>query len=471
MITPGTSERGRRQRKRLRTTLAAVLAVVIAGGIVAVLQPGAPCPGCVSDGSQVFEPGSRAMRLAEDAIQQENAGVTSGGKPYVSVALLIPLTSGATSDAWAARMADQLRGAYLALRSMNGQDGLGVRLLLANEGTSAELAAGQAVGQLMTLEGGPDHLVAVVGMGLSNGNTMAAAKTLETDRMPMFGAVMSADELNGDRVHGLDQMVPDDFAQVKALAQARARVPALARALPGNLHGLLVYDQQPDDLYPGNLKTDFRHVFRASLAGEAEPFTPDPPYADVEFGKIASDVCYEDGPPPVVFFAGRANALASFIKMLKGTWQCQDKKITIVTGGDGDGLKQGATSLSPGSGQVSVIYPDVFDLSKVTVPFAQSYRRQLASIDPRADGLGDTWTLGTYNAMQAAWTAIKLGYRARKPTLPGKAAVLEMSNQLNGESAPTGATGAFSIGTDGKLLSPDVPIYEDTGGVRITLQG
>jgi len=46
-----------------------------------------------------------------------------------------------------------------------------------------------------------------------------------------------------------------------------------------------------------------------------------------------------------------------------------------------------------------------------------------------------------------------------------------MSNQLNGESAPTGATGAFSIGTDGKLLSPDVPIYEDTGGVRITLQG
>ena len=46
-----------------------------------------------------------------------------------------------------------------------------------------------------------------------------------------------------------------------------------------------------------------------------------------------------------------------------------------------------------------------------------------------------------------------------------------MSNQLNGESAPTGATGSFLIGTDGKLLSPDVPIYEDTGGVRITLQG
>lgn len=61
--------------------------------------------------------------------------------------------------------------------------------------------------------------------------------------------------------------------------------------------------------------------------------------------------------------------------------------------------------------------------------------------------------------------------RRREPTLPGKADVLEMSNQLNGESAPTGATGSFSIGTDGKLLSPDVPIYEDTGGVRITLQG
>jgi hypothetical protein len=471
MITPGTSERGRRQRKRLWTALAAVLAVVIASGIVAVLRPGPPCPSCVTDGSQVLNPGNRAMRLAEDAIQKENSGVKSSGKPYVSIALLIPLTSGATSDAWASRMADQLRGAYLALHSMNAQHGLGVRLLLANEGTSAELAAGQAVGQLKTLEGAPDHLVAVVGMGLSNGKTMAAAKTLEADHMPMFGAVMSADELNGDHVHGLDQMVPDDFAQVTALAKARARVPALARALPGKLHGLLVYDQQPNDLYPGNLKTDFRHVFRASLAGEAEPFTPDPPYANVEFGKIASDVCYEDGPPPVVFFAGRANAMASFIQMLKGTWQCRDKKVTIVTGGDGDGLEPGATSLSPGSGQVSVIYPDVFDLSTVTVPFARSYRGQLASVDPRADGLGDTWTLGTYNAMQAAWTAIELGYRARKPTPPGKADVLEMSSQLNGESAPAGATGSFSILPDGKLLSPDVPIYEDTGGTRITVQG
>lgn len=453
-------------RRLLVTSAVAVITASAAAGALLGLHrhqaPRAtdPCAACVTYGSRIFDPSSHAMRAVETAIDKENAAVRASGKPYVTVALLIPLTNESTSDAWLSRMVDQLRGAYLAQASMNSQDVLGVQLLLDNEGTSAELTEGQAVRQLETMEGPSTHLVAVVGMGVSIDNTAAAAKALVDDHMPMFGAVMSADKLNGTYFKGLDQIVPDDSAQVAALA---AGIPAPGRAV-------LVYDQQDTDLYTANLRADFTRTFRKSRTSVAHPFTSGARGTNLEFKMIAAEVCFTVGPPPVIFYAGRASVLSSLIQKFQDDNNCQDKKITMVTAGDGDGLSPEITKSPPGSGQVSVIYSDVFNLNKITASFKASYARQLASIDPGATGLGDTWTIGTYNAMEAAWAAIQLGYKASTPAVPAKSDVLEMSVQLNGEYAPLGATGPFSIGTDGRLMSPDIPIFEDSGGTRITLR-
>jgi hypothetical protein len=59
--------------------------------------------------------------------------------------LLNPMTAGPGSDVTPTRMADELRGAYLAQVASNAVGTLGIQLLLDDEGTSAEAAEGPAV--------------------------------------------------------------------------------------------------------------------------------------------------------------------------------------------------------------------------------------------------------------------------------------------------------------------------------------
>ena len=95
---------------------------------------------------------------------------------------------------------------------------------------------------------------------------------------------------------------------------------------------------------------------------------------------------------------------------------------------------------------------------------------QDAAVDPKAEGLADIWTIGTYNAMEAAWTTILAAYQATNPAVPSKKDVLALSVRLHGEFSPVGALGPFSIQGDGTPMSPDIPIFEDSGGKRITLR-
>jgi hypothetical protein len=470
-ITPGrsnpTTRRDARKRRR-RIRLAAVAAAVVLAGagtgtglyLSRSTRPAAvqPCAACVSYGV-AFDPASSAMRTVEADIAAENRAVVKrDGNRYVTIALLIPLTYSGTSDASLSRMTDQLRGAYLAQAAMFSQGTVGVRLLLANEGTSTEQSAKQTVSQLMAMETAV-HLVAVVGLGVSVSNTETVADQLQRDHMPMFGAVMSADEFNGTRYSGLDQMVPDDSAQVAVL---KATLPAPSRAV-------LVYDQQATDIYTGNLKADLSQAFGKSLTDQPQPFTPGPD-TNSDFEKIADDACYTGGPPPVVFYAGRVSVLQSLIKQFQSAGNCRDKQITIVTAGDGDGLSPATTKPSADGVRVSVIYSDVFNLSRLDTSFRASYDSQFGPGTPAGEGLADTWTIGTYNAMEAAWAAIERGYQVTMPDLPAKSDVLDKSSLLNGEYAPTGAAGSFSLGADGRLQSPDVPVYEDVKGTRVTLR-
>ena len=74
--------------------------------------------------------------------------------------------------------------------------------------------------------------------------------------------------------------------------------------------------------------------------------------------------------------------LASLVQQFQDDGNCRGKKITMLSGGDADGLDPAVTASAPGTGQVSVIYTDLFNLNKYTPAFQQSYQQTLSKLDP-----------------------------------------------------------------------------------------
>jgi hypothetical protein len=457
----------RRKRALLAGGLGIALAIVGTGTGLYLTSPGPkpvkvpqpPCLPCISDGSRVFPGDDQAMQSVLAAIAKENAGVRAHkGHPYVSIMVLNPMTPGVGSDLTPTRMVDELRGAYLAQVNMNATGTLGIQLLLDDEGTSTELDEGPAVKQLMTIAG-PDHIVAVAGDGVSNAQTAAAASALVRNGMPIFGGLTAADAFNGNTFNGMIQVVPD----------VAEEVTQLAASLPTPRTAVLVYDQQATDYYTSDLRTNFTTDYAKSLTDEAQPYTPNVTDTNVEFEAIADEVCYTSGRPPVVLYAGRDAVLAALVQQFQDDGNCHGKKITMVTGGDGDGLDPAVTASVSGQGQVSVIYTGMINLNNLTSTFQQSYQQVLGKLDPGDTGMGDEWMAGTYNAMMAAWAAIQPAYEASAPAIPTKSDVLGFVVRLNGMFTPTGAAGPFPLSADGEITTPDIPIFDDTEGHRVTI--
>ncbi len=477
------------QRRRLLAVTAAVL--VAAGAVTAGLlgtvggqarpAAGPPlCPGgasgqfrvvraadgeCVgvTDGSFQFDPQVPAIEDAEQRIRAENARVTSGG-PYVSVALLMPLTTGPLTDVSPSRIADVLRGAYLAQYFHNHQSNIlpRIRLLLANEG-SQEQAWAADWDQLKGLTRTPGQLVAITGMGISVRRTIYAARRIGSPDIahggiPMFGAVTTAD--------GLDSTVTPDLAQVAP--SVADEVHALARYLSKPAPTVLVYDSQASDLYTATLRADFTRVFRSRLSPNQIQYVPSGEDSAL-FKKIAQDLCANSS-SPVVFYAGRNSVFDSFITQLEQEGNCTNRRLEIVTGGDADGLDPSITRASGVGARVSVIYSDIEDRRAITSTFRSHYVSWLGR--SALPGIDDPWLLASYNATTAADDAIELAagsiaHPARmKPT-----DVAPWLNQLNRSTEVPGATGTFSIGAHGDLENPVIPIYELAGGRQIHLAG
>jgi hypothetical protein len=458
-----------RRKRRIRWMLAIGLGVALAaagtGTGLYLTQPvpkppQPPCLLCISDGSRAFPGDDQAMRAVIAAIGKENASVRARkGRPYVSIMLLNPMTPGVGSDLTPTRMVDILRGAYLAQVTMNNEGTLGIQLLLDDEGTSAEANEGPAVKQLLTMEGAPDHVVAVAGLGVSTAKTAAAAATLSRDGMPMFAADTAANEFNGNTFDGMVQMVPDVTDEVTQLASQ----------LPTPRSAVLVYDQEATDYYTRDLRTNFIQSFAKSLTDEPQPYTPGVSDTNVEFQAIADEVCYTSGQPPVVLYAGRNAVLASLVQQFQNDGNCRGKKITMLSGGDADGLDPAVTASPQGTGQVSVMYTDLFNQNRYTQAFQQSYDQTLGKLDPGDSSLGDSWMATTYNALMAAWAAIQPAYQAVAPQAPNKDDVLGFVVRLNGMFTPVGASGPFPMNADGELMYPDSPIFDDSAGQRTAL--
>ena len=435
---------------------------------------GGECVG-VTDGSYVFDPGDPAITTIEHDIEVANSNVVTGGN-YITIALLTPLTepSSGTSDVSLARMADELRGAYLAQQYVNTKGDLpfGVRLVLANEGSS-EQGEAEVVSQLKQLTAFPGRLLAVAGMGISVQATETAAQALGAGgaNIPMFGAVTTADPLDNTTNADLVRVVPDVSVQLKALLRVlgqpgRPLAPARRGAAPPKV--VLVYDRNTQDLYTSSLRKDFESSFSSSLSPDTElPYVSGGPETTGVFGAIARALCPSPAAqPPVVLYAGRESVLGDFVQQLQGAGNCQGKQVTVVTGSDANALPLQSTLSDAGGAQVTVVYSDI-EPDHVTSAFAGIYQQWIKT----ADGMTDPWLIATYNAMTAAWNAIHLG-AVGDPQQPGQLTAADVANALPGlyvGDRLEGATGDFSITTNGDLNSDYVPVIQLANGTRTTL--
>jgi hypothetical protein len=442
---------------------------------VAATVPTTCGAGCVTDGSLYFST-DPLMRKIEKAIAQENASVRSGG-PYKTIVLLDPFTYSAGATVSQSRMTDELAGALAAQEAANNRQAAnkqaqrasppGIQLLLANEGTSAEDGAAEAVAQIQALQG-PDHVAAVAGMGLSVAATQTTAMTLAGNHLPMFGAVTTADEFNGVNFPGFYQAVPDVESQVQALLAA---VP-----VPQGQHITLIDSDQPSDIYSAYLNTDFTTALKSTADLTVDPFDPtsDPAVAGKVFADDASSVCHQRSSPTatkqdrqagtehipwIVLFAGRAASLPALIQVFQQSAACVHQYVTILTGSDANDLPASVTLESgiPGA-TMTVEYADIEDVSDLSHAFTSRYQSlglASAASPPCRNQQYDPWAVATFNSVMAAATV-------RAPDSAASATTPTPAPTISGATART----RFSFRPSGQLdiLVTAIPLYQDADG-------
>jgi hypothetical protein len=454
-------EAATRWARRRSASVAVGLAGAVAGAglylgnqaYIGATSPASCAAGCVTDGSLSLG-SAQGMPEVEADIANANRSATSGGS-YASVVLLDPFTYSTSGTVSQARMTDVLRGAYLAQQAANDRTGATpIQLLLANEGTSGEEGEARAVSQIKSLEG-PDHVVAVAGMGLSTASTQNAAKTLAADGMPMFGAVTTGDQFYGAIYRGFYQVIPDVDAQVQ---QLRADL----NVTKGQSVPLIISDQKAD-IYSTDLRTDFGTALDSLVTLQDYPF--DPATDSPQFAAIATTICGQPGGSLVVLFAGREAALPTLVQQFQQSAVCDRRNVTIVTGSDANALPASVTSAQQGvpGATVTVEYSDIEDVGKLSGGFKAGYGRWL---QPDIDGRGacpnqlyDPWTVATYNSVMAAVGALR-----HFPGSPSKETVFDNAARLQGSMPYMGAAGQFGFNVNGQLAPPDIPVYRDSDG-------
>jgi ABC-type branched-subunit amino acid transport system substrate-binding protein len=509
-FTPTAKRKREGRRKLLRWTAIGAAVVLVAGaGVVTAITVdadsyhcgsgvvdltskvvGAPsgstteCVG-VTDGSYVFDspvPGPSLKTVEGDIYTQNHNALTSGN--YVTVALLTPLTTYPGNDITQARILSELEGAYVAQSTYNSsKDQPALRLLLANEG-SVEQAWPQVVGRLMNLPAA-QHLVAVVGMGISTTPTVDAARELSAaasaaagnpySGIPMIGAVTTADGLDTDgptaaqvgatragRIPGLYRVTPDISEEVTGLLGYLKQEHLLTNAV-------LVDDTNDADLYTQSMDTDFKSLFSGYVNNIVEydgSLGPDTPGNG--FQELSDYICTPNTTPPLVLYAGRENLLSNFIGILQKL-PCTVHTLNVVTGSDAELLNSGSIPKVAGAPQVNVIYADITD----TRPDNQSYQSYTSTFDTAVGSPAPdlSWAAEVYDSVTAVGDAlVEFDPTGALNQFPTHSQMNDELYNLNSLSSPIyGATGKFYFSkSDGDESCQVLPIVIDSDGSSST---
>lgn len=378
-----------------------------ASGGSTYLVPSGPTEDCVgyTDGGYVFD---KSLKSVEQDIQQENQQVTTQHPSnYVSVVLLLPISSKIGSIMSMPDVLDHLRGAYTAQYYANRHDVDGsqpyIQLLIGNAGYQANewSKAADVIKDAVSSQ----HIAAVTGLGVSLATTRDAALALTRAGIPVIGSTMSSDAF--DNIRNLIRVTPSNKNEISvADTYAKARFK----------RAILIEDENEKDIYDSTLVQGFRAFQDAhhTIIGR-EPY--DTTYRDEpgsaateqqgdavvrnEISQMTTNICTaqtsQPGQPAVVLFAGRGRDLAELVTDLANRTPCQDMPITIVTGDD-----------------------------VVNMPNTPKMRQGLASgvtVDYSGDADQDEWSAGTGPKMAVAagkqgFTTFKTAFQERFPGVP-----------------------------------------------------
>ncbi|MEU4169018.1 helix-turn-helix domain-containing protein [Streptomyces sp. NPDC026665] len=437
-----------------------------------VTVAGGECTG-VTDGSDRSDVFGSALAPALTAIGAENADATRGGR-YVTVAFLAPLTSvGKAKDLTLDQFVGEIEGAYTAVERANtGDSPLKIRLVLANMG-SGELHWKDTVQALKKVK----NLVAVTGMGLSQQESVDAARALSKQDIPMVADLITADGFDTTGsidsqgrtpkpINGLVRVTLTNAAQLEALGEDLAddtRTAALVRT-----------DVTPNgstDFYTNSLYQDFRTV--PGLKKHLDPtadFSFDPRGgADSILNDIGQNICNAGHPIDTVYFAAREKYLPDFLQALSQRG-CHRQHITVVAGSDTAALDPKTLNglNQQGEAPITVLYASLpsaaalrargnsdHDLyAKFTEAFAADHHGQRF---PAGHATRGYWPVLAHDAVLTATTAIRKATTATTP-LPNRYAVRNHLYALANNAVPA-ATGRFGITSTGNRTPVPITIH------------
>lgn len=412
--------------------------------------PGGECSGVTDggDGHGVFGPGLQPALAAIDA--ENRAVVKEGG--YVTVALMAPLTKGGkslTGD----RAVHQVEGAFIAQHEANKDKAYPrIRLVLANMG-SDESSWRDVVDRLKTMTGGSDRLVAVTGMGLSQQESIDAARSLSQAHIPMVGDLITADGFDksgaidrGAEIRGLVRVAPNVSTQFKALAQELHKHPEMKTAA---LVSAPYTPNEKPDFYTQSQEAAIRNPDIGLLpylqaGGLSFNFTVQQGAEDSSLNTIADNLCGKVF-PDVVFYAGRATYLQQFIEKLHDR-QCRTTPITVVTGSDAATLNPELKQLNDPGAPISVLY----------VP--------LADPDQLADSTNPDQTL--YQDFATEFSTTHYGQQFDKSHLASGWAVMAHDAVLTAKQAVRKATGTSRTPPNLRAVGDQLYLFASTNVIK-----
>ncbi|MFG2480643.1 hypothetical protein [Streptomyces fagopyri] len=419
-----------------------------------------------SDGPGVFGSGLEPVLAA---LGTENRNTVGSGR-YVTIGFLAPLTSkGREKDLTLDQFVGEIEGAYTAVERANESDSRPkIRLVLANMGSGEERWE-HAVDGLKAEKG----LVAVVGMGLSQQQSVDAARSLSKAGIPMVADLITADGF--DTTGAIDRLGPIN-GLVRVAIPNEEQLIALGKELDTGPHTVALIGSEVtptggSDLYTKSLDHGFRTV--KSLSKYLDDDSPDFPFspqggADAAMPSISQNLCRGTESVDVVYYAARAKYLPTFLEALRHR-SCYKKPITVVTGSDAAALDPKMKALHDPEAPITLMYasfpsPSVLAATGhrdhgLYTAFVQGFTSDHHGRHFPADHLeGSYWPVLAHDAVLTATTAIHTAAANTNGHTPNRYDVTNQLYALGDESVP-GATGRLGIDRDGNRTDLPVTIH------------
>jgi len=388
----------------------------------------------------------------ERRIQIENNAAATTGR-YVKVVFLGPFTISHDKDTLSTTPLKEilfsLEGGYTALYRVNhssafGDQNIKIQLLLDNQGSQQN--ADSDFLDLIVKESQSSHpVVTVIGLGSSLPNTAIAVKYLAEHKIPMVGAVESADNLTDLPL--LWSVSPSDKEYVD------------------RIHSFLQTNDEKDKLKSGIIVYDLNHdYFTQSLAhdyhgDDLKPYIkfPDqgfrgatqrnPAQPDV-FVPVVTNLCNAAVDPKnsldMVFYAGRAADLKAFSQALT-TRICQNRTLTVLTATSGfPSILDSVQGILQGSNVRVVVATSADTSSPGYSDFLKAYLDR-GFKEEDVDG----YTVEHHDALATAAQAIRLAAQGKPTQLPTPDDVAVQLGNLNLSYTVPGASGTLSFQPQG----------------------